>query len=192
MAVVSVFPTAFGRDHRPRVVVGNGGWLRGLVLRACPTTHLCLQCAQLLLDVADDLGHIHCWGCRIDYVAVHVLLAISRYPRGAAPSRLPSFRRAPCMPSGAKVLRARPAVIAGRAYGLIEHGFGLPVGCLRRCPGSVPPGWRLCLLLSHPGRTAPRAVWAPRPWVLRLPQALSFFPIVTCRFRLGQLIFSRS
>ena len=126
MAVVSVWPTAIGRNHGPRVVVGDGAWLRGLVLRTCPPTHLCLEGAQLLLDVADDLGHIHCWGCRVDHMTAHVLLAISRYPQGAAPSQLPCFRRAPCMPSGAKVLRARPAVIAGRAFGSIAHVVGLP------------------------------------------------------------------
>ena len=60
------------------------------------------------------------------------------------------------MPSGVKVLHAGPAVIAGRAYGLIVHGICFWVGawhgtdatpsvtCLdmvASCPWGVAPGW---------------------------------------------------
>ena len=80
-----------------------------------------LDLSELLLDVADDVHDVAAEGCRIDRVPAHATLVISAYPRGAAASRLLGFWLAPCMPSRAKVLRAGPAAIAGRAYVLIDH-----------------------------------------------------------------------
>ena len=126
-------------------------------------------------------------GCRVDCVSAHAVLGISTYPRGTfGPGTAHRLLRTLCSSPGAEVLRAEPAVLAGRAYGSIDHGVGLPWWG-RRCPGAVPPGWRLYLLLSHPGRTVPGAVAALGAWVLGLPDPLTFFPIVACGFWLRPL-----
>ena len=121
---------------------------------------------------------------RFDCVLAHAVLGISTYPRGTFGSGTAHrLLRTLCSSPGAEVLRAEPAVIAGRAYELIVHGVGLPWWG-RRCPGAVPPGWRLYLLLSHPGRTVPGAVAALGAWALRLANAFTFHPVVAHGFGL--------
>ena len=124
--------------------------------------------------------------CRLDCVLAHAVLGISTYPRGTfGPGTAHRLLRTLCSSPGAEVLRAEPAVIAGRACELILHCVWV-AGWGRRCPGAVPPGWRLCLLLSHPGRTVPRAVAAFGAWVLGLPDSCTFFPVVAHLF--GSLV----
>ena len=115
--------------------------------------------------------------CRLDCVLAHAMLGISTYPRGTFGSGTAHrLLRTLCSSPGAEVLRAEPAVIAGHAYKLILHCVWV-AGWGRRCPGAVPPGWRLYLLLSHPGHTVPGAVAAFGAWVFGLPDPLTFFPV---------------
>lgn len=124
-------------------------------------------------------------GCLFDGVSAHATLVISVNPQGCALGSLQRFRLVPCEPPGAKVLRARPAVIAGRAYDWISHcvwvahklwGWHGPdatpsVACLKLCeslPWSVVPGWVVV-------RT--EIDWRSR--VLGFPKSLPFLPIVT-------------
>lgn len=76
-------------------------------------------------DGAPPFAPVGAW-LWVDCVPTHAVPMIGTYPRGAAPSRLLGFRPAPSVPSGAEALRARPAVIAVRAYGLIVHCVWLP------------------------------------------------------------------
>ena len=55
-----------------------------------------------------------------------------------------------------------------------------------RCPGAVPPGWRLFLLLAHSGCTAPGAVMAFGARVARIADARTLFPVM--RRRLGLVL----
>ena len=176
-------------DRGPRIVVG--GRLRWLCLwgfvvcsHCCDSSDVRLHFVELVLDAADEVSDVWIWDCRIDGVPAHATLVISVYPRGAAASRLLGFRLAPSTPSGAKVLRAELAVIARRAYGLIVHVDGVHK-CLRCCPGSVPPGWHLCLTRSHPRRTVPRAVSAVWAWILCLADAFTLLPIVATGLQMG-------
>ena len=136
-----VLPTTTPRrDHDPGVVVGEGlrevgGQGRWRSRCGCQLGELFLHPPQLLLDVLEQIQK-WLWD-RMDYVAVHVTLSISVYPRSSASGRLPGFGLAPGLPSGAEVLRARPAVIAGRAYGSKVHGDDV-VRCLRRPLRAVP------------------------------------------------------
>ena len=88
-----------------------------------------LHSLELLLDLANELSHITAgWGIgRIDRVSAHAMLGISTYPRDTIGSGTAHrFLRTLCSSPGAEVLRAEPAVIAGRAYGLTFHFVGLP------------------------------------------------------------------
>ena len=122
--------------------------------------------------------------CQIDCVSAHALLAISRYPRGPASGRVWRFRLAPHTPSGAKVLRAGPAVIAGRAYDVMKHWIN-QWWCLRCCPGAVPPSLHLIIFVPRSGRTTPLAVFVGRARVTSLPNACPFEKIVACLLRCG-------
>ena len=137
-SIVSSAP--LGGDDLPRAAI-VGDWFGrfwGLgSLLGCEVAHLLTHHPQLLLHVGDDLHEVG--DGRIDCVPVHAALAISAYPRSSAPGTVLGFRRAPSRPPGAKVLRARLAVIARRAYGSIVHEVG-DVGCLRRPPEAGPPG----------------------------------------------------
>lgn len=79
----------------------------------------------------------------VDGVPVHAMPMIGMYPRGGASGSSRGFRLAPRMPSGAEVLRARPAVTAGRAYVFVMHFLGSwrrtgRSRCFRRGVGAVP------------------------------------------------------
>jgi hypothetical protein len=132
---------------------------------------------QLLFQVL-DLRHALVEHLRIDCVPGHATPVIDVYPRGPASGQLPGFRLAPSGPPRAKVLRAGQAVIAWHAYESIVHGVLILKGCLRRCPGAVPPGLRLIMARSHPGHTAPRTVLLMRAGVAGLADPLSFLPVV--------------
>ena len=150
------------------------------------SAHFCPQHLELFFHVADEVRNVGAGlgGCRLDCVSAHAVLGISTYPRGTfGPGTAHRLLRTLCSAPGAEVLRAEPAVLAGRAYGSIVHCVGV-AGWGRRCPGAVPPCWRLYLLLSHPGRTVPGAVAALGAWILGLPDSCTFGPVVALDFGL--------
>ena len=145
MAFLAIFSVVacvpLGGDDLPWIVIAEDGrigrfWGLGS-MPGCEVPHLLAHHPQQLLHVGDDLHEVG--DGRVDCVPVHAALAISAYPRSSAPGTVLGFRRAPSRPPGAKVLRARLAVIARRAYGSIVHEDG-DVGCLRRPPEAGPPG----------------------------------------------------
>jgi hypothetical protein len=86
-------------------------------------------------------------------------------------------------PSAGATVRATGVVVGGLGAGVIPL-CKLPCGCLRRCPGAVPPGLRLRFVASHPGRTAPGVVFVVvGTRVAGLANARSFLPIVAQHLR---------
>ena len=128
---------------------------------------------------------------RVDCVPGHATLMISVYPRASGSSAVWGFRPGPHGPPRAKVLRAEPGAIPGRAYGLIHWercGRTRRRRCLRRCPGAVPPGLRLCWLLARRRRTVPAAVFGAGPGVAGFPDPGPFLPIVGCLLPLAAFV----
>ena len=167
----------------PLIVVAWGWWGVALLARwsfsgGCPALHLRSYFVQVLLQGDDELLRLACVVRRVDCVSAHATLVINVYPRRSAAGSVLGFGLAPSTPPGAKVLRAGLAVIARRAYVLLGHDDGVD-RCLRRCPGAVPPGLRLCLMLSGSRHTAPRAASAfGGAWVLRFSDAGALHPVV--------------
>jgi hypothetical protein len=92
----------------------------GLMSRyGCQTFELGFQVAELLAHVADQVGEVVEVSLRLVCAPVRAPPSIGGYPRGTSSGAGREFRLVSRSPSGAKVLRAKPAVIAGRAYGLI-------------------------------------------------------------------------
>jgi hypothetical protein len=141
--------------------------------------HHALDGAQELLDALHTLDWVL---LPVDCVPGHAAMMIITYPRGSASGTVWGFVPAPHWPSRAKVLRAGPGVIPGRAYVFAFH-LGLVrrrerTMCIWSCPGAVPPGWRLFLQLAHSGCTVPRALSAFWAGVTRLADACPFLPVV--------------
>ena len=146
-------PALLWCHHRPGVLVLEGGWAgRIWGLGLLQSHHFALDLKQLLLDVAEEVLDTGIFR-RPDCVTAHAALTINAYPRGDASGSLLGFGLGPSRPPGVKVLHARPAVIAGRAYWLIDHKRGCRCG--RRCPGTTLPGWRLCGISGPCGRVTP-------------------------------------
>jgi hypothetical protein len=141
----------------PWVVVGEGllTWgllelLIGTLLRRCEPPDRGLHISKLALDVAKQLHDIGYWAVPVGRVPVHAPPVIGGYPRGTSSGAGREFWLVSRSPSGAEVLRARPAVTAGRAYESSWHGCWIRrrtgrTRCLWRCPTAVPVGGRLRL-----------------------------------------------
>ena len=67
---------------------------------------------------------------------------------------------------------------------MVDHVEGTERRC-RCCPGSVQPGWHLCLMLSRSEHTAPGAVVAPWTGVACFPNPGALLPVVRLPLRLG-------
>ena len=194
-------PRGYGE---PRVVVGQLA-ARGVLwvpVGGGEAVKLFAHLLQLLFDATDefhDRGRGRGRGmCRIDCVPAHATPVIGVYPRSFASGTVLGFRLAPSAPSGARVPRARLAVIARRAYGLILHGSdegGRGRRILDRVdcvpahatpvidvyPRSSAPGTVLGIM-SAP--SSPSVCLVSGTWVLGLPEALPFCPIVAAGLNL--------